>query len=89
MYTCTSGSGDPYTAAIVASDTLVAVTYASGRKATKEGLVCAAGQKGAYSCYAVHPLSSNAAVEVYDATRDGNSLSVDGGRIKLAWSDSP
>ena len=63
------------------------------------------GQNVAYKCFGSHPVSTDlnpdvstdlnpdvsTDLTVYDGTRDGNSLSVDGvdgGRFELTWSDS-
>ena len=90
-YNCTSNSGDAYTAAITTTDMSVAASYvATGATGGMVAFVCAAVDgNGAYKCFSSNPHTGDSALVVYDGTRDGNSMSVDGGRIKVDWSDSP
>jgi len=97
-------SGDKYSGPIKASDTTVQVYYGSGKRggmlsctgpsAGAEGTVVAGYKCDSMDTRAV-ALADESGITfdpnkmpVYDATRNGNSLSVDGGRIKVTWSDS-
>ena len=104
MYECKDpDSRVEYTATITASDTTVKVYYGSPHRGGMLDCSGSVGAKGTvvagYKCKSVDTRAVALADEsgitfdpnkmpVYDATRNGNSLSVDDGRIKVTWSDS-